>query len=74
LRDEIRATLGEAIEREGSSFDVFYRTPEGNPGSYQHQFKVYGREGEPCSTCGATIERIVVGQRETHLCRRCQRR
>jgi len=74
LRDEIRATLGEAIEREGSSFDVFYRTPEGNPGSYQHQFKVYGREGEPCSTCGATIERIVVGQRGTHLCRRCQRR
>jgi formamidopyrimidine-DNA glycosylase len=74
LRDEIRATLSEAIEREGSSFDVFYRTPEGNPGSYQDQFKVYGRDGEPCLTCGAVIERLVVGQRGTHVCRRCQKR
>jgi formamidopyrimidine-DNA glycosylase len=74
LRDEIRATLSEAIEREGSSFDVFYRTPEGNPGSYQDQFKVYGRDGEPCLTCGAIVERIVVAQRGTHVCRRCQRR
>jgi formamidopyrimidine-DNA glycosylase len=74
LRDEIRATLTEAIEREGSSFDVFYRTPEGNPGSYQDQFKVYGRAGEPCSTCGSTIERIVVAQRGTHVCRTCQKR
>jgi formamidopyrimidine-DNA glycosylase len=74
LRDEIRTTLTEAIEREGSSFDVFYRTPEGNPGSYQDQFKVYGREGEPCRTCSSTLERIVVAQRGTHVCRRCQKR
>src|SRR5206468_12529115 len=51
LRDEIRSTLAEAIEREGSSFDAFYRTPEGNPGSYQDEFKVYGREGKPCLRC-----------------------
>jgi formamidopyrimidine-DNA glycosylase len=74
LWSEVRATLAEAIEREGSSFDAFYRTPEGNPGSYQDQFRVYGREGEPCRTCGAPIARIVVGQRGTHLCRACQRR
>lgn len=70
----IRATLEAAIEREGSSFDTFYRTPEGRPGSYQHQFQVYGRQGRPCRTCGATVQRIVVGQRGTHLCPRCQRR
>jgi formamidopyrimidine-DNA glycosylase len=74
LRDEIRATLEEAIAREGSSFDVFYRTPEGNPGSYQDEFKAYGRDGEPCSKCGAPIVRIVVAQRGTHVCKRCQRR
>jgi formamidopyrimidine-DNA glycosylase len=74
LVDAIRSTLALAIEREGSSFDTFYRTPEGNPGSYQDQFKVYGRTGEPCLTCGAPIARIVVGQRGTHFCRRCQRR
>jgi formamidopyrimidine-DNA glycosylase len=74
LHAEIRATLGEAIEREGSSFDAFYRTPEGNPGSYQDEFKVYGRKGKPCLLCETPIVRIVVGQRGTHFCRRCQLR
>jgi formamidopyrimidine-DNA glycosylase len=73
LHDAIRTTLAEAIEREGSSFDTFYRTPEGQPGSYQHQFRVYGREGKPCPECGAPVRRMVVGQRGTHLCGRCQR-
>jgi formamidopyrimidine-DNA glycosylase len=72
LRDEIRAVLKEAIRREGSSFDVFYRTPEGQPGSYQEQFLVYGRDGRPCRTCGRTVKKIVVAQRGTHLCTRCQ--
>ena len=39
----MREVLGAAIEREGSSFDGFYRTPEGRPGSYQHLFQVYGQ-------------------------------
>ena len=73
LHAEIQATLAEAIEREGSSFDTFYRTPEGQPGSYQHQFQVYGRQGKPCKACGATIRKLVVGQRGTHVCLRCQR-
>jgi formamidopyrimidine-DNA glycosylase len=73
LHGEIQATLAEAIEREGSSFDTFYRTPEGQPGSYQHQFQVYGRQGKPCKGCGATIQKLVVGQRGTHVCLRCQR-
>lgn len=73
LYDAIRKTLAAAIEREGSSFDRFYRTPEGRPGSYQHQFRVYGRDGQPCRRCGGRIAKIVVGQRGTHLCRRCQR-
>ncbi|MFT5050892.1 MAG: formamidopyrimidine-DNA glycosylase [Chlamydiales bacterium] len=72
LYREIRATLSEAIEREGSSFDGFYRTPEGQPGQYQAQFRVYGRTGRPCLTCGRAIKRIVVGQRGTHFCTRCQ--
>lgn len=72
LHAEIRATLQEAIEREGSSFDVFYLNPEGRPGSFQHQFQVYGRDGQPCRTCGRRIVKLVVGQRGTHLCTRCQ--
>ncbi|MFT7662980.1 MAG: formamidopyrimidine-DNA glycosylase [Planctomycetota bacterium] len=72
LHEAIRATLAEAIEREGSSFDTFYRTPEGQPGSYQDQFLVYGRHGKPCRKCGTKITRLVVGQRGTHVCTRCQ--
>lgn len=74
LHTEIQATLIEAIEREGSSFDAFYRTPEGRPGSYQHQFRVYGRTGKPCKVCGSPIQRLVIGQRATHVCPRCQPR
>ncbi len=73
LRREIRRTLTEAIVREGSSFDSFYLTPEGQPGRYQERFRVYGREGKPCRRCGTAIRRTVIGQRGTHLCPRCQR-
>ncbi|MDJ0975678.1 MAG: bifunctional DNA-formamidopyrimidine glycosylase/DNA-(apurinic or apyrimidinic site) lyase [Planctomycetota bacterium] len=72
LHAAIRDTLAEAIEREGSSFDTFYRTPEGQPGQYQHQFQVYGRTGKPCRRCERPIRRLVVGQRGTHVCTRCQ--
>lgn len=74
LHGAIRSTLLAAIAREGSSFDTFYRTPEGLPGGFQDEFLVYDREGEPCSRCRAIIQRIVVGQRGTHYCPRCQRR
>ncbi len=68
----IRGVLATAIEREGSSFDGFYRTPEGRPGRYQHLFQVYGREGKPCYRCGTPIRRLVIGQRGTYLCPKCQ--
>lgn len=72
LHAAIVDTLEEAIRREGSSFDTFYRTPTGQPGSYQHQFQVYGRTGRPCRRCERPIRRLVVGQRGTHVCTRCQ--
>ena len=72
LHAAIQSTLAAAVEREGSSFDAFYRTPEGQPGSYQHLFRVYGRDGQPCTTCGRSIKKLVVGQRGTHICTRCQ--
>lgn len=73
LHGAIQEVLTAAIARQGSSFDGFYRTPEGQPGNYQHEFRVYGKAGQPCPTCGATIRRFVVGQRGTHACLRCQR-
>lgn len=72
LHRAIRLLLRRAIERQGTSFDAAYRTPEGEPGAYQERLRVYGRAGEACPGCGQTICRIVVGQRGTHLCTRCQ--
>ncbi len=72
LAEAIRDILSRAIAAEGSSFDTFYRTPEGQPGAFQDEFAVYGRGGKPCRACGTPIRRIVVGQRGTHFCPRCQ--
>jgi formamidopyrimidine-DNA glycosylase len=74
LHESIRAVLTDAIAREGSSFDAFYRTPEGRPGSYQDEFRVYGRTGEPCLVCETPIRYLKVAQRGTHVCPSCQRR
>jgi formamidopyrimidine-DNA glycosylase len=67
----VRRVLKRAIVRGGSSIDDFVR-PDGSDGSYQKERKVYAREGEPCSRCRAPIRRIVIGQRSSHYCLRCQ--
>jgi formamidopyrimidine-DNA glycosylase len=71
LHDQIRAVLGEAVERRGSSIDD-YTAPDGD-GSMQERLDVYQRTGEPCRRCGRPIKRIVVGARSTHFCSWCQR-
>lgn len=38
------------------------------------RWRVYDREGEPCTRCGAPIRRIVQGGRSTYYCPRCQAR
>jgi formamidopyrimidine-DNA glycosylase len=63
----IRQALSEGIRHEGAAIDWVY--PEGR---YQDHFRVYGRIGQPCRRCRASIKRIVVGQRGTHFCPRCQ--
>ncbi len=67
-----RRVLERAIVQGGSSIDDFVR-PDGSDGQYQHERKVYAREGEACSRCRTAIERIVIGQRSAHFCPHCQR-
>jgi formamidopyrimidine-DNA glycosylase len=64
----IRSVLQEGIRRNGASIDWVYRG-----GEFQNYFRVYDREGQPCPVCGTAIERLVVGQRGTHVCPHCQR-
>lgn len=67
LWSSIRQVLADGIRNNGASIDWVYRG-----GGYQHHFRVYQRAGEPCHECGTPVERIVVGQRGTHLCPTCQ--
>ena len=64
--------LKTAIRLKGSSISD-YVDADGEKGSFQLQHQVYGREGEPCPTCGTPIRRIVTGGRGTHYCPKCQR-
>jgi formamidopyrimidine-DNA glycosylase len=73
----IKITLLEAIEAGGSSLRD-YKQPSGELGYFQHAWKVYGREGEPCEACPGLpacggIRRIVQTGRSTFFCPRLQR-
>ncbi len=70
----IREVLIEAIEAGGSSLRD-YRQADGELGYFQHGFRVYDREGEPCQTpdCPGTIARIVQSGRSSFYCPQCQR-
>lgn len=72
LAEAIVAVLQRSIETGGSSISDYVR-PDGSDGGYQDERRVYGREGEACLRCGATIVRIVLGQRSTCYCPSCQR-
>ena len=67
LHQAIQGVLNEGIRRNGASFDWVYRG-----GEFQNYFRVYDRKGQECPVCGIKIERILVGQRSTHYCPRCQ--
>lgn len=68
----IRAALRAGIERQGSTLRD-YATPNGSAGAMQDEFRVYGRDGQPCPRCGTTIAKARVGGRGTWFCPRCQR-
>jgi formamidopyrimidine-DNA glycosylase len=70
----IREVLAEAVEAGGSTLRD-HRQTDGSLGYFQHRFRVYDREGEPCPTpgCRGTVRRIVQSGRSTFFCPTCQR-
>jgi formamidopyrimidine-DNA glycosylase len=68
----VREALRAGIRRQGSTLRD-YRLPDGAEGGAQHEFKVYGRGGEPCDRCGTPIDKIRVAGRGTWYCPSCQR-
>ncbi len=72
LVDAIKAVLKDAIEAGGSSLRD-HRRADGSLGDFQHNFKVYDREGQPCPHCKGKIKRIVQVGRSTFYCPSCQK-
>lgn len=77
LTRAIKATLREAIAAGGTSLRDFVHT-DGTLGYFQHRFRVYGREGRPCSACPGPgccpgVQRVVQAGRSTFFCPRRQR-
>jgi formamidopyrimidine-DNA glycosylase len=73
LTKAIKDALRTGIARQGATLRD-YRRPDGGSGSMQHEFKVYGREGEPCDRCGTPIAKTRAGGRGTWFCPTCQLR
>jgi formamidopyrimidine-DNA glycosylase len=73
LRETTIAALQAGIDARGATIDDF-RHIDGVSGSFQNQFLVHRREGEPCGTCGTAIVKMVVAGRGTYVCETCQPR
>jgi formamidopyrimidine-DNA glycosylase len=67
----VRKALRLGIARQGASLRDYAR-PDGESGGMQDEFRVYGRDGEPCDRCGTPIAKTRVGGRGTHFCPVCQ--
>ena len=64
----LRAAIGSG----GTTFRS-YRDSRGKPGEFSKRLMVYGREDEPCYVCGTAIKNLVLGQRASFYCPKCQR-
>lgn len=67
----IKETLNKAIELGGSSLRDFYNV-NGQSGYFQQTYAVYGRKGKACRKCRSTIESIIIAQRSSFFCPKCQ--
>lgn len=72
LHAAVKRVLARAVERGGSTLRDFSNA-DGQAGHFQLEAMVYGRSGEPCKACAATIKGIRQGQRSSFFCPKCQR-
>jgi formamidopyrimidine-DNA glycosylase len=71
LLSVLRKTLSQAIDCGGSTISDFVNA-SGEGGYFQMNFLIYGKRGEPCSSCNTPIEKIQIGGRATFFCPCCQ--
>ncbi len=75
LYKAIRHVLRVGVRNRGTSLGggkTNYRDVEGASGGHRAVVKAYGRTGLPCGRCGTSIQKIIIAQRGTHICPKCQ--
>ena len=73
LTETIKAELTRAIQQGGTTLKDFLQ-PDGKPGYFAQELQIYGKKGEPCPKCGQKIESLVIGQRNSYFCPKCQKK
>ncbi|MGD8668412.1 MAG: zinc finger domain-containing protein, partial [Desulfobacterales bacterium] len=75
LHRAIPLVLKRGLKNLGTSLGTgktnFYSVAK-HQGRNRDQLNVFRRTGKPCPRCGRAVERIIVGQRSTHICPQCQ--
>ena len=71
LAEAVKAILAYAIERGGTTLRDFL-SPDSEPGYFEQELDVYGREGEPCTKCGRPLRESRLNNRAGAWCGHCQ--
>ena len=71
LAEMIKRVLNNSISQGGTTLRNFVND-EGKPGYFKLHLNVYGKTGEPCSSCQLPIREFRQGQRSTFYCPNCQ--
>ncbi|AXH30694.1 MULTISPECIES: bifunctional DNA-formamidopyrimidine glycosylase/DNA-(apurinic or apyrimidinic site) lyase [Francisella] len=72
LVTSIKKILEKAIIQGGTTLKD-YKNTEGKPGYFTQQLNVYGRTDQQCYLCNTKIESLVIAQRNTFFCKKCQK-
>lgn len=70
--DNAKDVMERALDQGGTSFDALYVNVNGQSGYFERSLNAYGREGEACRRCGATMRREAFMNRSSFSCPRCQ--
>ncbi|HBO38178.1 MAG TPA: DNA-formamidopyrimidine glycosylase [Pasteurellaceae bacterium] len=73
LTEIIKRVLITAIKQGGTTLKDFLR-PDGRPGYFAQELAVYGNKNKPCPKCSSKIESLVIGQRNSFYCPKCQKK
>ncbi len=68
----IKETLQFSITQGGTTIRN-YSQVDGSRGAFADHLQVYDREGQPCPICANPLSKVILGQRSTFYCSKCQR-